>query len=210
LGNNGINYIVAGNTTGDGEIQFVVNNTNSLAQTAYIPNGITAMTIDRSGNVGIGTTTPSYTLQVNGTVAGASAYTNLSDERLKKDIHPIQNALQIIEQIHGVSFRWRTPAERSVGKKFDLPVDKPQIGFIAQDLEKVLPQAVSVGKGKDAIMTVAESKVVPVLVEAIKELKAANDKLAVANAKQADELHRLEIQVREIQRHRTARSAVIQ
>jgi hypothetical protein len=112
-------------------------------------------------------------------VAGSSAYTNLSDKRLKKDIRPIQNALKIIEQIHGVSFRWRTPAERRVGKKFDLPVDKPQVGFIAQDLEKVLPQAVSVAKGKDAIMTVAESKVVPVLVEAVKQLKAANDKQAV-------------------------------
>jgi len=157
--------------------------------------GGTKMIIGASGNVGIGTTAPSYTLQVNGSVAGSSAYVNLSDERLKKDIHPIQNALRIIEDIHGVSFRWKTPAERSVGKQFDLSVGKPQIGFIAQEVQNVLPEAVAVANDKDRTMSVAESKVVPVLVEAVKQLDAQNRKLAAELRSQNVEMSKLKSKV---------------
>lgn len=62
-----------------------------------------------------------------------------------------------------------------MGKDFRLPVGEPQVGFIAQNLQRILPEAVSVSSGKEAIMSVAELKVVPVLVEAVKALKAAND-----------------------------------
>ena len=145
------------------------------------------MRITASGNVGIGTTSPSYTLHVNGSVAGTSAYNNLSDARLKKDVTPLVGGLALISQLQPVRFDWRSEDEREVGKEFNLPSGK-QIGFIAQDLGKVLPEAVSTAKGKDAIMSVAESKVVPVLVAAVKELKAANDN-------QAAEIDRLESRV---------------
>jgi hypothetical protein len=146
-----------------------------------------AMYISTAANVGIGTVSPSYTLHVNGSVAGTSAYNNLSDVRLKRDITPLVGGLALISQLQPVRFDWRSEDEREVGKEFNLPSGK-QIGFIAQDLGKVLPEAVSTAKGKDAIMSVAESKVVPVLVAAVKELKAANDN-------QAAEIDRLESRV---------------
>lgn len=129
------------------------------------------------GSVGIGTATPSYTLHVNGSVAGTSAYNNLSDARLKKNVVPLTAGLALIGQLRPVRFEWRRTSERAVGKDINLPAEK-QIGFIAQDLNTVLPEAVSTAKGKDAIMSVAESKIVPVLVAAVKELKAANDNQA--------------------------------
>ena len=141
--------------------------------------------ISANGNVGIGTASPSYTLHVNGSVAGTSAYNNLSDRRLKKDIRPIQDALSIVDQLQGVRFNWRSVTERSIGKGASLPIGTPQVGFIAQDVQKVLPEAISVANDNDRTLSVAESKVVPVLVEAVKELGAAN-------RKQAAQIYRLD------------------
>ena len=148
--------------------------------------------INKGGNVGIGTTSPSYTLHVNGSVAGTSAYNNLSDVRLKKNIVPLAGGLALIGQLQPIRFDWRTEREREVGKEFKLPAGR-QIGFIAQEVGKVLPEAVSTANGKDAIMSVAESKVVPVLVAAMKELKAENDN-------QAAEIGRLETEVTALER----------
>jgi len=158
------------------------------------------MRITSSGAVGIGTNSPSYTFHVNGSVAGTSAYNNLSDVRLKKNIRPIDNALATISQIHGVRFQWRSLSERMVGKAFNLPVNAPQIGFIAQDLKKILPEAVTVASGPDAVMSVEESKVVPVLVEAVKELKAVNNN-------QAAEIQQLKTQMTALERKVAVRTA---
>ena len=138
---------------------------------------IPALYISTSTNVGINTTSPSYTLHVNGSVAGTSAYNNLSDARLKKNVAPLTGGLSIVAQLQPVRFDWRLENEREVGKDFNLSGGR-QIGFIAQDVGKVLPEAVSTAKGRDAIMSVAESKIVPVLVAAVKELKATNDNQA--------------------------------
>jgi hypothetical protein len=70
LGNNGGNWIIAGNTVAGGDLHFVVNNIADLADSNDIGsahNGLEAMTILDSGNVGIGTTDPTETLHVAGT-----------------------------------------------------------------------------------------------------------------------------------------------
>jgi len=59
LGNNGANYIVAGNTSAGGDLYFVVNNTTDLStNNGSSHNGTVAMHIDSTGNVGIGTSSP--------------------------------------------------------------------------------------------------------------------------------------------------------
>lgn len=132
------------------------------------------------GSIGIGTTSPSYTLHVNGSVAGVGAYNNLSDARLKKNVEPIAGALDILQKLRGVRFAWRMPAEREVAKTLKLPTNESQVGFIAQEVKAVLPEAVTTAEGKDALMSMQESKVVPVLVEAVKELEARNKHQAAA------------------------------
>jgi hypothetical protein len=180
------------NSAGSGAGNYFLQNVPSGKGFSFAINNASQMVIASTGDVGIGTTSPSYTLHVNGSVAGTSAYVNLSDARLKKNVSSIDNALTIIEQLRGVRFNWREVKERSVGKNFNLPVGDSQVGFVAQDVKKILPEAVTVAKGPDAIMSVAESKVVPVLVEAVKELKAANDN-------QAAEIGRLQTQMSALQ-----------
>jgi len=131
------------------------------------------MAITYAGNVGIAYTAPGYTLQVNGSAAGSGAWINLSDRRLKKNVAPINDALGLVQRLQGVRFKWRSSSERQIGKSLKLPVDEPQIGLIAQDVEKVLPEAVAVSnKGAEAIYGVKEGDLVPVLVEAIKQQQA--------------------------------------
>lgn len=161
---------------------------------------VQALKSDISGQLGVGGWSTAYTFQVNGTAGGTSAWQSSSDQRLKKNIRPLINALAMVTQLQGVRFDWRLPSERLVGKSLELPTDEPQIGFIAQDLKKVLPEVVSVSHDHEALMSVAESKLVPVLVEAVKELKAANDN-------QAAELQDLKIKVSTLERHAGTRTA---
>ena len=58
LGNNGVNKIIAGRTGVGGSFQFWTNNTNNAADDQVTPDGTMAMSILSSGNVGIGTTSP--------------------------------------------------------------------------------------------------------------------------------------------------------
>lgn len=125
--------------------------------------------VDSAGNVGIGTSSPSYTLHVNGSVAGTSAYVNLSDKRYKKNIAPITDALSKVEQLNGVMFDWDTEKDKTINLD-----TKRHIGVLAQDVEQVVPEAVSTAK--DGRKSVAYTDLVPLLIEAIKEQqKQIND-----------------------------------
>ena len=114
---------------------------------------------------------------MNGSVAGTSAYNNLSDARLKKDVLPINDALAIVEQLRGVTFNW----DQTVDPLMKLD-DRNHVGFLAQEVEAVLPQAVSTASDARQTKSVAYSEVIPVLTEAIKQLKAENDTLKAQNA----------------------------
>ncbi|WP_374035865.1 tail fiber domain-containing protein [Bdellovibrio bacteriovorus] len=112
-----------------------------------------------NGNVGIGTTTPGYRLDVNGTLRGFGI-TDSSDIRLKRDVASLSSseALQRILKIQGVSYNWKNPEH---GKR-------PQLGFIAQELEKIYPELVETDP--QGMKSVNYSHLVSPLVEAIKAL----------------------------------------
>jgi len=124
----------------------------------------TIMIVKGSGKVGIGTASPSYTLHVNGSVAGTSAYNNLSDGRYKENIQPIPNALDKIEKLRGVTYTWKQKENKELNLK-----EGRDLGFIGQEVEKILPEAVS--EDDKGILSLAYSNIIPVIVEAIKELK---------------------------------------
>jgi hypothetical protein len=113
-------------------------------------------------NVGIGTSTPNYKLDVNGTVAGVNAYVQTSDARYKKNIQPITEGLSLVAKMKPVSYEWNKEAYPK--KNFE---NKPQLGFIAQDMEKIVPQAVS--KDSSGYYGMSYTTLIPVLVKAIQE-----------------------------------------
>jgi hypothetical protein len=84
----------------------------------------------------------------------AVIFTSLSDENQKTNIKPIQNALNIVENIKGVTFDWKES-------------NLPSAGLLAQDVEKYLPQLI---ENVDDKKTLNYNGVIGILVEAIKEL----------------------------------------
>jgi hypothetical protein len=131
---------------------------NTFAGGSAIVNGGLGV----NGSVGIGIPAPSYTLQVNGSVAGVGAYNNVSDERYKTNITRLTHALDKIMALRGVEYNWRSNAFPQM--KFD---NGTQLGFVAQEIKDVLPEVIS--QDARGYYSIAYSKVIPVLVEAIKE-----------------------------------------
>ncbi len=125
--------------------------------------------IKNGGNVGIGTTTPGYLLDVNGSLRCFS-FTNSSDVRFKKNIADLADPLDSLLGLRGVSYEWR----KGEFKETQM-ADGKQFGFIAQEVEKIFPDLVSTdAKGYKSVNYLG---VIPVAVEAIKTLKAKNDAL---------------------------------
>ncbi len=140
----------------------------------YAPSGANvtgaAIAINGAGQVSVDTVQSSYAFYVNGSAAGTTGWTNASDVRLKTDITEITGALDLVQRLRGVRFHWRAPKDRGVGRNLTLPVDEPQVGFVAQEVAKVVPEAVSAPRpGSDEPYGVRDSSLVPILLEAIKE-----------------------------------------
>lgn len=114
------------------------------------------------GNVGIGIANPGYPFHVNGVVAGVGAYVNTSDERMKKNIRPIQEAREKLFSLRGVNFDWRQ--DEFPESRFEKGLD---MGVIAQEVEKVFPEAVKTAD--DGFKSVAYSKLIAPLIEVSKE-----------------------------------------
>ncbi|MFM1754467.1 MAG: hypothetical protein RLZZ236_1406 [Bacteroidota bacterium] len=131
-------------------------------------NGITIL---ENGNVGMGVLTPSVRLQVAGDII-ANSIAGSSDVRFKTHITPIENPLQKVLQLRGVHFDWNT--KDFPDRKFS---DQKAIGFIAQEVEKVLPEVVQTEKTPEGYKAVQYDKVVALLVEAIKEQQKQIDRL---------------------------------
>lgn len=123
--------------------------------------GSTKMVIMATGNVGIGTTAPGYTLDVNGTAACTSGAW-VSDIRKKKNIKPLSlNSIEILKQLNPVTFEWI--------ETIDGGMKGTQMGFIAQELEKVLPTMILTKDDDIQSKAVKYNELLPILVKAIQE-----------------------------------------
>ncbi len=90
------------------------------------------------GVQGLESTTTGFALLASGDIGYTAGFVNLSDRRLKKNIKPIEGALDILAQIKPKHYDMKWKKYKGVGL-----ARTPQMGFIAQELEQVLPHLVS-------------------------------------------------------------------
>jgi hypothetical protein len=126
-----------------------------------------------SNNLGIGTSPGAFKLDVNGTIH----YTSLSassDGRFKKNVQVILNPLDKISSLRGVRFEWN---EFINARRDGYELNRPTFGVIAQELEEVFPELISLWRLSDDCTdarSVNYEKIIPILIEAVKELNNKN------------------------------------
>ena len=114
-----------------------------------------------------------------------------SDQRLKTNIKPLERALDKVLTLNGVTYEWRV--KEFPNKNFD---SNRHVGVLAQELEAVLPEAVETGE--DGYKSVNYSNITPLLIEAIKELKAEKDAQQAVIDAQNKKIEALEAQMQQI------------
>jgi hypothetical protein len=151
---------------------FIVGNGSS---SSYRGN---AMVVDRYGRVGIGENEPSYPLEMGSGayVTNFGVWTNASDSARKYDIRPLEYGLAEVMALRPSAYRYKIDGS-------------PSIGFVAQDMETVIPEVVDGREGKKGIgyglLTALLAKAmqeqqaqIERQQEEIELLKSANDKIS--------------------------------
>lgn len=135
------------------------NNINSISKSVYFNNWY-----DTDGALNgliIGDTTKHFSVQKDVYVQENITAFDLgipSDIRLKKDVKDITNGLEIINKLRPVSFNWKKNNNES-------------IGFIAQEIEEVLPEFVRDTRlNGETIKTIKQDKLIPYIVDSIKNI----------------------------------------
>lgn len=130
-------------------------------------DGLERMRITSGGTVSINSNVPNtaYKLYVNGS-AYASSWNTPSDRRLKRNIHTLRYGLKEIMLMQPVSYNWIDPAASK----------ETQLGLIAQDLRKTIPEAVNGDEQKETL-SVNYTDLIPVLINAVKEQQQQIDEL---------------------------------
>ena len=200
-------------TPGQSQVEFLVNGTQKWA---LVTNGndialyqwpsSLPFYMTSAGNLGLGTTSPSYQLQLSTDSAakpGSSSWTVASDARLKTNIQPYTKGLKEILQINPISYQYNGKGGighfKATCKDSPITMDtcvdkdivdtellsKTHIGVIAQDIQAVVPETVTSHKGKinkdDAVETdildFNSHSLTFILINAVKELKDQIDSL---------------------------------
>lgn len=129
-------------------------------------DGFERMRIASNGNIGIGTnSTGTYKVNVAGTMNASGGYTQASDIRLKKNINNLNYGLNEVLSLRPVRYNWKDSSHL-----------ENKIGFIAQEVRKLVPEVVQGDESKETI-GMNYSELVPVLVNAIKEQQQQIDDL---------------------------------
>ena len=161
-------------------------NITDVAVVYQPPAGATYLIVNAtSGNVGIGTNSPTHTLTVEGTakITGAVQLSNYgagavqsdangnlsvsSDERLKTVLSSFERGLKEILQLKPINYQWNALS--------GLDQEHTYSGFSAQNVQAVIPEAV--GQDQKGYLTLSDRPIIGALVNAIKALKTENDQL---------------------------------
>ncbi len=166
-------------------------------KTAQSPGSLLErMRITSTGNVGIGINAPVHLLELSTDDAakpGTSAWTVTSDERLKNITGGYQKGLREILALQPIKYYYKNTETRKFAPEV---LRKEFVGFSAQEVQKIFPEAVK--EAKDGYLTLNIHAILIAYVNAIKELSEKNQKLEFLIANQAQRIKRLEKQVKRI------------
>lgn len=159
--------------------------------------------MDSTGKIGIGNSAPTEKLEVTGNIKAAAMHAveflYTSDARLKKNIRTLEKSLDILELLRGVRFDWKDS-------------NKPAVGFIAQEVESVVPELVNTHPVTGQ-KSVQYGNITAILVEALKqevkerkiasvqcenEITELNHEVQKKNETLKSQVHALEIENREL------------
>ena len=145
------------NNQGNLYLQADVSNAQASSFINFTIDNSTKMRIISTGNVGIGTTAPSYKLHVVGDIYSSGDVISASDIRYKENLKIIPDAVDKINKLNGYTFT-RTDTDNK---------NKRYAGVIAQEVQEVLPEVVSTNN--EGYLTVSYGNMVSLLIEGIKE-----------------------------------------
>jgi len=128
---------------------------------------LTALNDVRMDSLGIATAASGTSGEIRATNDVTAFYS--SDISFKENIVEIPSALDMVDKIRGVFFDWKDDYIESKGGEDDYFMRKHDVGLIAQEVEKVLPEVV--GTRTDGTKAIKYDRLVPLLLQAIKELK---------------------------------------
>lgn len=166
------------NNTGESEIHFNHNDVTYWTLESGDGTGFNLRLLDfdntevitftSGGFIGFGDPNPSATLDVVGDIQYTGLLQDVSDVRLKENISPLQDSLNRVRRLEGVSFTMK-------GEE----ASPPEYGFIAQEVEMVFPDLVITGG--DGFKSMSYIGLIAPLVESVKELSSRVEALEVEN-----------------------------
>ena len=114
------------------------------------------------------TSSDAFSVYSTGDATLAGTLTQSSDERLKTNIETIDNPIKKVKGIKGVTYNWKDETKDP----------STQVGVIAQDVQKVMPELVK--EGNNGYLSVSYTSMVGLLVEAIKKQQETIEKMEKA------------------------------
>lgn len=162
-------YNGGGATWGIGPEQLSASSIDSRFNVYYSNGGnyIRRVTILPNGNLGINNTSPAYMLDVVGDINAsgsvrAAGVALTSDARLKRNINTTSYGLNTVMALRPVEYEKKNSIESN-------DYNRHEIGFIAQEVEKIIPSIVTKGADANKTLAVSYTEIIPILTKAIQD-----------------------------------------
>ena len=159
IGNTTGNTLAKATLTGTTNQVTVTNGAGSI--TLSTPQNTNTAASVQFGSFGVGTAASGTTGEIRATNEVTAFF---SDDRLKTRLGKIEDALNKVKQLNGYYF-----VENEVAKSLGYTNDNRQVGVSAQEVQSVLPEVVTTAPISDEYLTVRYEKMIPLLIEAVKE-----------------------------------------
>jgi len=152
--------------------QYLRGNGTNVVMAAIVAADVPTLNQNTSGTAGGLSGSPSITVSAVNCTGDVVAYYSASDDRLKNRLGKIENALEKVQALNGFMFKYN-----DLASQFGFETEMTHVGLSAQVVSQVLPEVVAQlpFENMNEYMRIQYEKIVPLLVEAIKELAGKNN-----------------------------------